>query len=78
MSMRMTPYRQLGKPSGVLAYRIASDAISVRFVDGRTYTYTYASAGAGVVEQMKQLATSGQGLSTFISQHVRGNYASRH
>ena len=53
MNMRMTPYRHSGGPSGVLAYRIASDAISIKFVDGRTYTYTYASAGAGVVEQMK-------------------------
>ena len=82
MKERMTPYRHLGEPSGVVAYRIAPHAISVRFVDGGTYTYTYtyASAGAGAaeVEQMKQLARSGKGLATFISQHVRGNYATRH
>ena len=77
MKQRMTPYRQLGGPSGVEAYRLAPDAISVKFVDGRTYTYTDASAGSIVVEQMKQLAASGKGLSTYISQHVRGNYESR-
>ena len=77
MKERMTPYRHQGEPSGVVAYRSAPDAISVRFVDGGTYTYTYASTGAAEVEQMKQLAKSGKGLATFISQHVRGNYATR-
>ena len=74
----MTPYRHVGEPSGVVAYRINAKAIDVKFVDGRTYTYTYASTGESAVEQMKQLAKAGAGLSTFISQHVRDNYASRH
>ena len=78
MNARMTPYRHPGGPSGAVAYRILPEAIEVKFVDGRTYTYTYTSAGPGVVEQMKLLAKGGKGLSTYISQHVRGNYEVRH
>lgn len=76
--MRMRRYQDLGKGSGVLAYSIEDEMISVRFVDGRTYDYTYASTGRDIVEQMKVLARAGRGLSTFISQHVRGNYEARH
>ena len=76
--MSMTPYKQLGGPSGVVAYRLAPDAIEVRFVDGHTYTYNDAAPGRPVVEHMKQLAQAGQGLATFISQHVRDNYAAKH
>lgn len=76
--MGMTRYKQLGGPSGVVAYKLAPQAIEVRFVDGRRYTYTYAATGPGAVEQMKRLAKGGKGLATYISQHVRGNYASRH
>jgi hypothetical protein len=75
MSGRMTPYRRLAGDSGVTAYRIATEAIDVRFVDGRVYTYTYESAGPVHIENMKLLAQAGQGLSTYISQHVRDRYA---
>jgi hypothetical protein len=74
--MRMTPYLRLSGDSGVLAYHSAATAIRVKFVDGKVYTYTYASAGSGRVEQMKQLAQAGQGLSTYISRYVRDAYAS--
>ena len=76
--MRMTPYRHSPQPTGVLAYRIAPEAIEVKFVDGRRYLYNYAVTGAAAVERMKQLAKEGEGLSTFISQHVRDKYAERH
>lgn len=72
----MERYRRLSGESGVLAFALRRDAIEVQFVDGKVYTYTYASAGREQVEQMKRLARAGQGLSTFISQHVRNNYAS--
>jgi class 3 adenylate cyclase len=77
MSKRMTPYRRLAGDSGVTAYHCAPEAITVRFVDGRSYTYTWAVTGRAEVEQMKQLAGEGRGLSTYISQHVRDNYATR-
>lgn len=73
--MAMVRYKQLGGPSGVVAYRLAPDAIEVRFVDGHTYTYNYAVPGQAIVEHMKQLAREGKGLATFISQHVRHHYA---
>ena len=60
--------------SGVLAYEIGPDSISVRFVNGDVYRYTYRSAGRARVEQMKVLAESGQGLSSFISRHARNAY----
>lgn len=60
--------------SGVLAYEIGPDSIEVKFVNGEVYRYTYGSAGRTKVEQMKALAESGQGLSAFISRHVRGAY----
>jgi hypothetical protein len=75
--MRMRRYQDLGKGSGVEAYCIGDDSISVRFVDGSTYEYTHASTGREQVEQMKVLALAGRGLSTFISREVRGNYASK-
>ena len=73
---RLTTYRRLSGDSGVLAYRSGASQISVKFVDGSVYTYTDASAGAQHIETMKQLAQAGQGLSGYISKHVRDNYAS--
>jgi hypothetical protein len=73
----MTPYRNLSGDSGVLAYAIGADFIDVQFAGGDIYRYTSASAGAAALAQMKRLAASGRGLSTFISQVVRENYQSR-
>jgi hypothetical protein len=73
----MMPYANLSGASGVRAYQISARAISVKFGDGRVYDYSYTSAGPDKVEQMKTLARAGQGLSTYISQHVRDGYASR-
>ena len=73
----MKRYRNLNGNSGVVAYEIADDAIKVRFNDGITYLYTYDSSGRRAIEKMKTLAQDGQGLSTFISQHVREAYAAK-
>jgi hypothetical protein len=61
--------------SGVLAYDIGHDRIKVKFLDGTIYLYTYQSAGAQNIEQMKTLALSGKGLTTFINQVVHEKYA---
>jgi hypothetical protein len=61
--------------SGVVAYEIAADSITVKFRDGDKYLYTYGSAGAGNIDEMKQLAIRGAGLSGFISANVRDKYA---
>jgi hypothetical protein len=61
--------------SGVLAYEIGEDRIKVKFLDGTIYLYTYQSAGEHNIEQMKALAEQGKGLTTFINQAVREQYA---
>jgi len=75
--MALRRYRNRGRNSGVSAYETGEDYIKIEFVDGDLYLYTDASAGPETIARMKQLAASGEGLSTFISQHVRDRYAAR-
>lgn len=71
----MKRYANASGHSGVTAYEIRPDAITVAFRDGGVYRYTYASAGRDNVERMKLLAAAGRGLSTFITRSVRDRYA---
>jgi len=73
----MENYKNLGGDSNVAAYEIGSDSVKVQFRDGSIYTYTYESAGQSNIEQMKSLATAGQGLNSFINRVVRKGYASK-
>ena len=73
----MTPYRGHGKRHGVLAYEIQADAIDIEFTSGWIYRFSYEKPGVLRVERMKELAESGQGLSTFISKHVKNRFESR-
>lgn len=61
--------------SGVTHYEIGPDCIDIQFVNGEAYRYDYTNPGQLHVHRMKQLAVSGTGLSTYISQIVRDNYA---
>jgi hypothetical protein len=70
----MEPYRNIAGNSGVRAYEIGPDFITIEFSDGAMYRYTYASAGEQIVERMKGLAQAGQGLNTFISTTVSKLY----
>ncbi|MBD3329516.1 hypothetical protein GF357_03415 [Candidatus Dojkabacteria bacterium] len=65
----MQQYANLGGDSNVVAYENGADYITVQFASGKStfYKYTHSSAGAGVVSHMQQLATSGQGLNSYIS-----------
>ena len=63
----MGPYKNTAGGSGVRAYEIGSDYITIEFSDGSVYRYTYASAGQENVERMKGLAQAGQGLNTFMN-----------
>lgn len=67
-------YGNLSENSGVIAYEMTDDSITIQFVDGTVYIYNYQRPGRKHVEEMKRLARSGKGLSTYISQHVRENY----
>lgn len=71
----MEPYGSLEGKAGVTAFSIGDDFIKVRFHDAAIYVYDNSKPGAAHVERMKELARAGRGLSTYISQHVRQNYA---
>jgi hypothetical protein len=66
-----------GRDTGVVAFEAGPDFIRLEFTDGRVYTYDATAPGADHVEEMKALALRGRGLTTYINQHVRGNYARR-
>lgn len=75
--MALHRYKNRHHDSGVTAYEIGDDYIKVEFAEGPLYLYTHDMPGAAQVEQMKKLALRGEGLSTYISRHVRDAYASR-
>ncbi|HMI08646.1 MAG TPA: hypothetical protein VK528_13940 [Flavobacterium sp.] len=63
----MKAYKNTSGNSDVKAYQIYKDAIKVQFNDGSIYLYSYEKNGEPTVEIMKALATSQQGLGTYIS-----------
>lgn len=71
----MEPYKNLAQNSGVVAYEAGPDYIAVAFQDGGIYRYDYEKPGPDPTEDMKSLAEAGRGLSTYISQFIRDNYA---
>ena len=71
----MQRYANKSGHSGVVAYAIGDEAITVKFTGGDRYEYTAGSAGADHLARMQALAREGRGLSTYISQHVRDRYA---
>lgn len=73
----MEAYRDLNNDSGISAYEINEDSITVYFKTGAVYLYTYTSTGVTHIEEMKRLAKSGDGLNSYISRKVKGNYAKR-
>ncbi|KGO94299.1 hypothetical protein [Flavobacterium subsaxonicum] len=70
----MKRYKNLEGHSGVTGYEIEPDSIAVQFNHSAVYRYTYNSAGKRIIEKMKQLATAGKGLSTYISQTVKQKF----
>lgn len=73
----MQRYANRSGQSGVVAYEIGIDTITIKFISGERYVYTAASAGADNIIRMCRLAKEGRGLATFINQHVRDNYATK-
>jgi hypothetical protein len=73
----MIRYANLSGISGVTAYDSGKDFIIIKFINGDSYVYDYSAPGKLHVENMKRLASEGRGLSTYISQNVRNNYASK-
>lgn len=73
----MEQYKNIGGDSGITAYELGQDSITVQFKDGAVYLYTNQSAGAANIAEMQRLAVSGQGLNSFISRVVRKGYAQK-
>jgi macrodomain Ter protein organizer (MatP/YcbG family) len=73
----MQNYNADGRDAGVIAYEIRKDSISIKFRDGSVYLYTNKSAGPATVAEMKALAKKGEGLTTYINQHVRDHYQTK-
>ena len=59
-----------------LAYEVGSKFIRIQFTSGSVYLYTYDSAGEDDIEEMKELAKEGEGLTRFINDY-RPAYAKR-
>ncbi len=71
----MERYSNRSGSSGVAAYEIGSDFITVKFSNTfRTYTYSYRRAGSTHVENMKHLAQNGSGLNSYINRYVKNLY----
>ncbi|MEO8621666.1 MAG: hypothetical protein ABI625_11410 [bacterium] len=71
----MERYVNANGGSGVTHYEIGADYIDITFANEGTYRYDYSMPGQIHVYRMKQLAKAGRGLSTYISQVVRNQYA---
>ncbi len=74
----MNNYRDWDNDSGVTSYEIGDDYIIVQFKSGRDryYKYTHASAGSMDIEEMKKLASAGDGLNEYIVEN-KVNYESK-
>ncbi len=75
----MTPYRNATGRSNVAQYEFTDDSIQVVFKSGayRHYLYDHDQPGRAAVEKMKQLATRGSGLNSYIVSVVGRKYARR-
>ena len=74
----MRRYANLDGHAGVVEYDIGPDWILLRFRDRpELYLYNRDKPGIGKVLQMKRLAVAGRGLTMFVNQRVRENYAER-
>ncbi len=72
------PYQRSNPNAGVLNYEIAEEAIILEFADRKfRYVYNAARPGATHVKAMQRLALAGKGLTTYVNQHVRENYAAK-
>jgi hypothetical protein len=77
--MAMQRYKNRSGQSNVHAFELLDDAIIVQFKDYSQYTYRSIRVGARNLMEMKQLATGGQGLNSFINQNptVRNGYTDK-
>jgi hypothetical protein len=73
----MTKYNNLSGKSDVSHFEIAEDEIRVKFkTNSRHFVYNSQKPGKVHVDKMILLAEAGQGLGTYIAQHVKKRYFS--
>ncbi len=70
----MQRYQSSNTNTGIIAYEMLPDGISIKFRDGSVYLYTAQSSGKKHITEMQKLARKGEGLTTYINQHVREHY----
>ena len=71
-------YKSRNADAGVRSFEILPDAILLEFADRKwRYLYNAEKPGRTHVDNMKRLALTGKGLTTYVNQHVRENYAAR-
>ena len=73
----MEKYSNKSGDSGITHYKIGKDYITILFKNKLDkYIYSTAKIDKKHITKMKQLALSGKGLSSYISQHpeVKENY----
>lgn len=75
--VKMTNYMNRSGTSGVYGYENSINSITVQFKNGSVYLYTYSSTGASHIEKMKQLASMGSGLNSFITTTVKKRYQAK-
>jgi hypothetical protein len=73
----MIKYNNLSGKSDVSHYEIVGDEIRVKFkTNSRHFIYNSQKPGKAHVEKMIELAEAGQGLGTYIAQHVKKKHFS--
>ena len=77
------PYKAHNPSAGVLNYELVDDewgreAVVLEFSDCKhRYLYNADHPGPQHVAAMRRLAAAGDGLTTYVNQHVRDNYAAK-
>jgi hypothetical protein len=70
----MEHYQNKSGKSPITKFLIEDEKITVWYDDDTSYSYSYARAGQPIVEKIKELARSGEGLATYISQQAKFLY----
>ena len=70
----MKRYEDRSGRGGITGYEDLPEGIILDFKYQDRYLYDYTKPGKEHVEEMKKLAGKGEGLTTYVNQHVRDNY----
>jgi hypothetical protein len=71
--MKMERYLNRSGNSPITYYQIEEDRIIIWFAS-KSYSYSYHKAGRIHVENMKELARNGSGLSAYVTKNVKYLY----